>query len=409
MNNHFAIYISNKVNKDQMIEALQKDYLFKELSNLKGALFSEITINNFIEEERIHGRIEVFTEQKNSLQFASQGERKKALLNHIISQNPKYIILDNVFGNLDIKSQGHIQETLANLSKTVLLIQIENRKYDILPFIETLYEFKDNDFVLCDGHSTSQSIETHFIESLPQPYKSLESAYNPVIKFSRVSVAYGGRGILKDISWEINAGEFWQLIGPNGSGKSTILSMIFGDNPKAYGQDITLFGVKKGSGESVWDIKKKIGYFSSDMLRGFKRLDAIGNMIVSGFFDTIGLYETPTNQQIKIAHQWLHVLDMFAIRKQPFLSLSKGHQSLVLIARAMVKHPPLLILDEPTNGLDDQDAALFAQLINKIASETHTAILYVSHRKEEQLLKPDFVYELLPSDNGSVGRLVVSK
>jgi molybdate transport system ATP-binding protein len=179
--------------------------------------------------------------------------------------------------------------------------------------------------------------------------------------------------------------------------------MIFGDNPKAYGQDITLFGVKKGSGESVWEIKQKIGYFSSEILRGIKRHDSIGNMIVSGFFDSIGLYKTPTITQIKIAQQWLYVLGMFDMRKQSFLSLSNGHKRLVLIARAMVKNPPLLILDEPTNGLDDTDAELFTELINKIAKETNTAILYVSHQKEENL-KPDFIFGLIPEESGSIGK-----
>jgi len=242
-----------------------------------------------------------------------------------------------------------------------------------------------------------------FVEALPKPYRPISENINPLLKFNKVSVTYNDRPILNNISWEIKRGEFWQLIGANGSGKSTILSMIYGDNPKAFGQDITLFGVKKGSGESVWDIKRKIGYFSSEMLRGFKRLDAVGNMIVSGFFDSVGLYKEPTNEQIKITEQWLHVLQLFDLRKQPFLSLSKGHQRLVLIARAMVKQPPLLILDEPTNGLDDFDAKLFTELINKIATETDTAILYVSHRKEAGL-NPNFIYELVADKAGSFGK-----
>ena len=240
---------------------------------------------------------------------------------------------------------------------------------------------------------------------MPNTDKTDFTQLNPLVKFNKVTVAYRDRTIIKDISWEINSGDFWQLIGPNGSGKSTMLSMIFGDNPKAYGQDIKLFGTKKGSGESVWEIKEKIGYFSSEMLRGFKRADSIGNMIVSGFFDSIGLYKIPTHQQIRAAHQWLQVLNMFDIRKQSFLSLSNGYQRLVLIARAMVKQPPLLILDEPTNGLDDFDAKLFVELINKISSETESAILYVSHRKEEGLT-PDFIYELVPSIKGSSGKQV---
>ena len=363
-------------------------------------------MNTFIEEENIHGRFDVVTSTKNSLQNSSEGERKKALLNHIISQNPEYLIVDNVFGNLDTASQANIKDALSNLGNSLPIIQITNRKDDILPFINKTYQLLDGKPVEFNhSNSLNQKKSLTFLEALPKSYSTVSDQINPLVKFNNVTVAYKDRMIIKDINWEINKGEFWQLIGPNGSGKSTILSMIFGDNPKAYGQDITLFSVKKGSGESIWDIKEKIGYFSSDMLCGFKRSDSIGNMIVSGFFDSIGLYKTPIHTQIKIAHQWLNVLQMFDIRKQPFLSLPNGYQRLVLIARAMVKQPPLLILDEPTNGLDDFDAKLFVALINKIATETDTAILYVSHRKEAGLT-PDFIYELMPSKTGSVGKQV---
>ncbi len=403
MNHHFAIYISNNDNKLQLIEKIISGDINSTFSDLKGAIFSEVTLNKFIDEERRHGHFDVLTETKNSLQNSSEGERKKALINHIILKKPDYIVVDNVFGNLDTISQKDILKALTELSKTLIIVQIANRIDDILSFIEVVYQLKDNNLVLFEKSESKQY--KSFVNDLPQSYNPITAEINPLIKFNNVSVTYNGRAIISDICWEIKSGEFWQLIGPNGSGKSTILSLITGDNPKAYGQDITLFAVKKGSGESVWDIKKKIGYFSSDMLRGFKRLDSIGNMIASGFFDTVGLYKTPTNQQIKIVHQWLHVLGMFDIRKQDFLSLTIGHQTLVLIARAMIKQPPLLILDEPTNGLDDTDAHIFTQLINKISKETNTAILYVSHRKEAGL-KPDFVYQLKPCDTGSVGNRI---
>ena len=220
-----------------------------------------------------------------------------------------------------------------------------------------------------------------------------------------MSVSYGERSILKNINWEIKPGEFWQLIGPNGSGKSTILSLISGDNPKGYLADMTLFGIKKGSGETVWDIKKHIGVYTSEMLRGFKRRDTIESMIISGFVDSVGLYRHPTDRQIQTAQEWLSLLNMNAIKDKSFQFLSNGHKRLVLIARAMVKHPPLLILDEPTNGLDDTDAKLFSELVNKIAKESQTAIIYVSHRKED-FINPDFIYELTPDSNGSKGKIV---
>lgn len=168
-------------------------------------------------------------------------------------------------------------------------------------------------------------------------------------------------------------------------------------------QDMTLFGMKKGSGETVWDIKKNIGFYSSEMLRGFKRRDTIESMIVSGFLDSIGLYKYPTDVQLRIARAWLKLLKMEHIKDKSFQFISNGHKRLVLIARAMVKHPPLLILDEPTNGLDDHDARIFAELVNKIAKESNTTIIYVSHRKEDYIT-PDFIYELVPSETGSIGR-----
>ena len=405
MQKHLAVYISNSFDKESLIKTIFLGELIPSFSSLNGALFSEIVLNKFIDEEMRYGKFNVSTETKNSLLHSSEGERKKALLDHIIAQEPDYLVIDNVFGNLDIATQAHIEKQLKALSQTTSIVQIANRKLDILPFIKNIYQVKDNKLVAFSN--TENTIEPfHFVEALPQvTHYNTPEILNPLIKFNDVSINYGERPILNTISWEIKSGEFWQLMGPNGSGKSTILSMIVGDNPKAYGQDITLFGIKKGSGESIWDIKQKIGYFSSEMLRGFTRRDAIGNMIVSGFFDTVGLYKTPTNAQIKIAQHWLRVLNMFDIRKQSFLSLSRGHQRLVLIARAMVKNPPLLILDEPTNGLDDSDAALFCELINKIATETDTAILYVSHRKEVNL-DPDFVYELLPTEHGSIGRVI---
>jgi molybdate transport system ATP-binding protein len=401
---HVAIYISNTDDKNHLIDAVVSGKLINHLSHLKAAIFSESSINWFIEEERRHGHFDVQTITKNSLYHSSEGERKKAVLAHIISNNPDYIIVDNIFDNLDVNSQTEIVNTLHHLSNKIPVVQIANRKQDLLLFIKNVYTLQEDKLVKIGNIDTEkQLVKTNFIGSIPKPSYSIPSENNPLVKFENVTIAYGERTIIKNIYWEIKKGTFWQLIGPNGSGKSTLLSLITGDNVKAYNQNITLFGVKKGSGESVWDIKKKIGYFSSEMLRGFYRMDSIGNMIASGFFDSIGLYKTPTHEQIKIAHQWLHVLGMFEIRKKPFLSLSLGHQRLVLIARAMVKHPPLLILDEPTTGLDDYDVALFSELINKIAIESETTILYVSHRKEIGL-NPDFLYELTPNETGSTGR-----
>jgi molybdate transport system ATP-binding protein len=178
--------------------------------------------------------------------------------------------------------------------------------------------------------------------------------------------------------------------------------LITGDNPKGYGQDLFLFGMKKGNGETVWDIKQNIGYLNATMAQFFPRLDSVEKMVLSGFFDSIGLYTIPNETQVKTAHAWLQTIGLYKERNAPFCFLPLGKQRMVLVARAMVKHPPLLILDEPASGLDDNSVALFTALINKIAAESTTAILYVSHRPE-QGLTPQYVFQLLLGANGSEG------
>lgn len=399
---HAAIYISNLENKKDLLKKITSGLLFPELLHLKGGVLSDIALNKFIEEEIRYAKYHVQTQTLNSLKNSSEGERKKALLNHILKHQPEYVLLDNVFDCLDIKSQSDIENKLFQLKNEFVIIQITTRKRDILPFIDTIYSYEKGN-IATFSHFKNKSY--HFINHLPNPYKNKAEISNPLIRLNNINLSYGERQILRNISWEVKANQFWQLVGPNGSGKSTLLSLISGDNPKSYSQDMTLFGMKKGTGESVWDIKKHIGFFSSEMLLGFKRTHSIEHMIISGFLDSIGLYKYPTDIQISIAHKWLFVLNMYHIKGKSFQSLTNGHKRLVLIARAMVKHPSLLILDEPTNGLDDNDAELLAELVNKICKETNTAILYVSHRKEENI-NPDYIFELIPSQQGSTGRVL---
>lgn len=400
---HSAIHISNKHNKLILIQQITNGHLFADLELLKGELYSEITLNELIDEEIRHEHFDVIKGTKNSLQQYSDGEKKNALLAYIIAKKPDYIIIDNIFDNLDANAQSAIVNTLADLSKHTIIIQIANRKNDILSFIHDIYFLQENKLVLQqENNELMYEPPLHFLEALPPPYQTNNVEKDPLVKFNNVTIKYEDSIIVKDINWEINAGEFWQLTGPNGSGKSTLLSLITGDNTKAYGQHLILFGIKKGSGESVWDIKEKIGYLTSTMSQQFSRLDSIEKMVISGYFDSIGLYITPTDTQIQLARQWLKLIGLYDKRQKPFLSFSLGHQRLILIVRAMVKHPPLLILDEPTAGLDDDDTALFTALVNKIAAESTTAILYVSHRKEVGL-RPKFIFELKAGNHGSIG------
>ena len=405
-----GLYLSNASNKNLILEQIisnkyLKDYI--NLESLKGLLHSTLTINRFIEKEIRHDKFPIYTSENKSLGSMSSGQQKKALLDYLILQKPDYIILDDVYSNIDKATQESITNTLSQLAETTLLIQLFFRKRDMLPCIRTVYSVdKDNtiiDMQDAEEFMTKQTVSStnQLILEFPQGYDETHTDINPLVQLNSVSVEYIEKPVLNKISWTIQKGEFWQLVGPNGSGKSTLLSIIIGDNPRGYGQNMVLFGKKKGSGESIWDIKRQIGYFTPAMILQFTRDDTVENMIISGLMDSVGLYCKPTDIQRGIANRWISMLGS-AYRNKSFQSLSIGQQRMVMVARALVKHPPLLILDEPTIELDDENSRLFIDMINAIAKEKKIAILYVSHR-DEPGLKPDMIYELIPGKNGSTG------
>lgn len=365
-------------------------------------------MERFINQEEKYG-INKLTSSSQSLKSLSSGEQKKALLHHILNQNPEYIILNNPFDNLDFQSQKDLREILHKIAETTILIQLTNRLEDLLSIPSEFFTFKKAHLVQYKDEETfiseHEQLKSRIQKSIPQPLNSIKINSNELVKFKEVSVSFNNKPALKHINWTIEKGEFWQLIGPNGSGKSTLLNMISGDSHKGYFQNLKLFGIKKGSGESVWDIKKHIGYFTPSLIDTFKGNYSIKNMVISGLYDSIGLYIKPSENESWIAEEWLKVIGLLHKKDIYFQKLSMGEKRLVMVARAMIKHPPLLILDEPTVGLDDFNASLFTNLIHKISKETNVAIIYVSHRDEAEI-NPDFIYELIMTKEGSIGQIV---
>ncbi|MHC0440529.1 ATP-binding cassette domain-containing protein [Flavobacterium sp. 3-210] len=404
---HWDILLSNQVNKKAFIDNILNSESKGELAffnNKKGILFSDIAIEKFIEKEYQYDIVEASPESHRQLRTFSSGERKKEFLKYCIIQKPDFIIFDNPFDHLDQASRVVLAESLKKLTDEIAIIQIVNRVSDVLEFVPNKAQIKDNSFELHPILKTENHFKTLNTAAIPKAIEPHSFHDSVLIKMEEVSVSYEERKIIDKISWTIKQGEFWQLIGPNGSGKSTILSLITGDNPKGFGQDLYLFGRKKGSGESVWDIKKQIGIFTTSMTDLFQKGHTLEQMILSGFFDSIGLYNEPTTHQLQIVNQWLDVIEMTHLRKKRFIDLSIGQQRVALIVRAVLKHPPLLILDEPVEGLDDENVDLVIQLINTIKQETNVAILYVSHRIEAGLA-PTSVFELLPNPTGSIGKI----
>lgn len=204
-----------------------------------------------------------------------------------------------------------------------------------------------------------------------------------MLRFNHVSIRYGQRTILKDLDWTVKQNEKWALSGENGAGKSTLLSLVCADNPQSYACDIELFGRKRGSGESIWDIKRHIGYVSPEMHRAYlKDLPAI-DIVASGLNDSVGLYVHPRPEQRAVCEWWMDIFGIAGLKDRTFLKLSSGEQRLCLLARAFVKDPELLILDEPLHGLDDRNRQLTREIISAFCRRKDKTMIMVTHYAEE--------------------------
>lgn len=330
--------------------------------------------------------------------YLSTGETRKTLLCQALMAQPDLLILDEPFDGLDVASRTSLAETLRDLHQSgYTVILILNRFDDIPDFIQnvgvlaecTLTHTGERQAILAEAlvaqlaHSeTLQGMalpEADVPDQLPQ---LAEDAPRVVLRNGVVS--YNDTPVINGLSWQVNPGEHWQIVGPNGAGKSTLLSLVTGDHPQGYSNDLTLFGIRRGSGETIWDIKQHIGYVSSSLHLDYRVSCNVRTVVLSGFFDSIGLYQPASERQKALARQWLALLGMDnQLADAPFHSLSWGQQRLVLIARALVKHPALLILDEPLQGLDPINRQLVRRFVDVLIGEGRTQLLFVSHHAED--------------------------
>lgn len=319
----------------------------------------------------------------------SSGEHKKFQLVKALVSRPQILILDAPFTGLDATARGNLHKIINRLADggtKIILITDSQQMPECITHLAVLEGGLLSSFLPKD-----ESIDASDVYSFAHPFGELyslpvsENADQPeeMIHMHNVSVRYSGKPVLTNISWTIKRGEKWLLKGANGAGKSTLVSLITGDNPQAYKNEIFLFGKRRGSGESIWDIKQKIGYVSPELHAFYDRQTTCTHAIASGFFDTIGLFRTISRTQQEIVDQWLRFLNLEEDKHKPFRNLSFGTQRLVLLARAMVKNPPLLILDEPCQGLDDEQKNGFVQLINDLCEEFGKTLIYISHYEEE--------------------------
>lgn len=325
----------------------------------------------------------------------SSGELRKFKLATTLFSEPRVLIMDNPFIGLDADTREQLKQLLATLSaeRALQVILVLSKSDDIPQFITHIVEV---DGMKVGRKMTKQEylnsrkpVPDHVLSPAQQqaiidlPYSNREYHNQEVVKMNKVSIRYGHRTILKELDWTVMNGERWALSGQNGAGKSTLLSLICADNPQSYACDIALFGNARGSGESIWDIKKHIGYVSPELHRSYQRDLPVIRIVASGLKDSVGLYVKPNEEDYEKCRFWMEVFGLKDMEERGFLKLSSGEQRLALLARAFVKDPELLILDEPLHGLDNYNRRLVKDIIEAFCKRQNKTMIMVTHYKEE--------------------------
>jgi molybdate transport system ATP-binding protein len=327
----------------------------------------------------------------------SSGETRKVIFTRALTSKTDMLIVDGPFEGLDAQTVPLVSDILREVAAKTPLLLVINR-FDELPdfvshialmekgHLKTTAETSDRaamDLISQLLHLKTSDIKIP--EAIPGDSSPTLNPDKPLVNIRDACVRYTDNLVFEHLDWRIQAGQHWQLTGPNGSGKTSLLNLITGDHPQCYNNDIYVFGYQRGSGESIWDIKQHIGYVSSALHWDYRVSINCKNVIISGFYDSIGLYAKATDLQLETATKWLQLLGFQNRAGQAFNQLSYGDQRLLLIARAMVKHPNLLILDEPCFGLDDMNRQLVLALIEKICAGSETTVIYVNHHAEDRI------------------------
>jgi molybdate transport system ATP-binding protein len=349
----------------------------------------------------------------------SSGERRRAQIARALAGGPSLLILDDPFTALDVQGREILLEALGRLGRgkaTFLLFQSRGEVPDFITQVAELSEGTLSEPVPRIAYvPRTDPAPRAEARRLPPALLSRDAGaaapsaaaggpafgadFRVAFRLVDAVVRYGEVLALDRVSWEVERGERWSLTGPNGAGKTSLLSLITADHPQAYANELYLFDRRRGSGETIWDIKERIGFVSPELHAAFPRDATVGEVVASGLFDSIGLYRRPDAEEERRVVWWLEAVGVAEGRARALSDLPLGAQRMLLLARALVKRPPLLILDEPCQGLDAGQAGLFLGLLDAVCAASETTMIYVSHVEAEI---PDCVTKSLRLEAGRV-------
>jgi len=406
------------INEREELEASFRDFSGKihEITTVKDVILRDLTKNGQNgsgHEERltaVAGKMGIKTLLERDITSVSTGEIRKAMISRALMKGPKLLILDEPFDGLDKKSRKSLADSINDLIKSEInLVLITHRPEEIVQNITHILHMADGR-IRASGrkkhmlhHKATQrpnergkddltkffqdanGNESSSKEGLPDELNDVLRNGRVLVEMKNVTVNYGDTVVLDGFNWRVKHGENWVIMGPNGAGKSTVLKMIIGDNLQSYSNEVFIFGRKRGSGESIWEIKKMIGIVSPELQFQYRKDVRAIDVVCSGFHDSIGLYRSCSADQDVTATKWIKMLAIENLVDQSFEQLSYGQRQLVLIARAMVKSPVLLILDEPCDGLDTVNRTRLLKITEYIGRHTNTNLIYVTHRENEVL------------------------
>jgi molybdate transport system ATP-binding protein len=379
-------------------QAFYEAELAHDDSNFQEAVDAGTTVGALLGEgARAHALVQAFRLEalwQRGYRLLSTGEARKTLLLAAVLRDPPLLVLDDPFEGLDASSCGELAQAILQAAAHAPVVVVGTFVPASVPFpLEALREV----IVIADrtvsfrgsAHEWSARARLGKREH-PSPPVHVGSFFDapdprvPLVDLVRGRVAYGEQVVFSDLDFRVMPGEHTLVQGPNGSGKSTLLEMISGDHPQAYANELSLFGRRRGTGETVWDIKKNVGVVSSRLHRDYRVAGSVEEVLLSGLFDSIGVYVAPEPSHRTRARAWLAWLELGIDAGAPFRELSFGQQRLVLIARAAIKVPPLVIMDEPTAGLDDDNRARVLELVASLCTQQKSTVLFVTHREDER-------------------------